>query len=70
MTKSKKELINYLIKNEDVYSIDEFEQEAKDNKPQIIEYLEWRLNGGKFKNEVIKNEQEYTEACRNLLKVI
>ena len=70
MTKSKKELINYLIENEDVYSIDEFEQEAKDNKPQIIEYLEWRLNGGKFKNEVIKNEQEYTEACRNLLKVI
>ena len=70
MTKSKKELINYLIENEDVYSIDEFEQEAKDNKPKIIEYLEWRLNGGKFKNEVIKNEQEYTEACRNLLKVI
>ena len=50
-----KEYIQKFIENEDFTSEEEYFEEVEKDKDAVISYLNWRLNGGKSKNEILPN---------------
>ena len=60
--------LDFLVKNEDFKSENEFYEMLNTNKKEIINDLKWRISGGKMKGEVIKNHNEYIEQCKKLLE--
>ncbi|MDE7432735.1 MAG: hypothetical protein K2N34_12595 [Lachnospiraceae bacterium] len=60
--------LDFLVKNEDFKSENEFYEMLNTNKKEIIDDLKWRISGGKMKGEVIKNHNEYIEQCKKLLE--
>ena len=62
--------INYLIENNDIASVEEFNEVLTNNKQDFIEHLNWRISGGLMKNEKIKHYNEYLNACSELLKIL
>ena len=64
----KEKLVNELIKNEDFKDLTEFNEELENDRDEVADYLQWRVDGGHFRNEEIT--PEYKEACKELLKLI
>lgn len=64
--KSYEEYLKKLVENEDFESEKEFEEEVRKNRGEVIEYLEWRLSGGKSLNESFPDG--YLEAVKNILR--
>jgi hypothetical protein len=64
--KAYEEYLKRLVENEDFESKKEFEEEVKKNRGEVIEYLEWRLSGGKSLNESFPDG--YLEAVKNILR--
>ena len=63
--KSYEECLKKLVENEDFESEKEFE-EVRKNREEVIEYLEWRLSGGKSLNESFP--EGYLEAVKNIIR--
>lgn len=57
-----------LIKNEDFDSFDEFLEELRNNREELVKWLKWRAEGGKMKNEAVTDE--FIESCKKILKVL
>lgn len=57
-----------LIKNEDFSSYDEFLEELRNNRTGVIEWLESRVRGEHFKNEVLTDK--YIVACKNIIEIL
>ena len=57
-----------LIKNEDFSSYDEFLEELRSNRNSVIDWLESRLCGEHFKNEVFTDD--YIRACKKILELL
>lgn len=55
-----------LIKNEDFDSFDGFLEELRNNRTSVVEWLESRVRGEHFKNEVLT--EKYITACKRFLK--
>ena len=64
--KAYEEYLKRLVENEDFESEKEFEEEVRKNRGEVIEYLEWRLSGGKSLNETFPDG--YLEAVKNILR--
>ena len=64
--KAYEEYLKRLVENEDFESEKEFEEEVRKNRGEVIEYLEWRLSGGKSLNESFPDG--YLEAVKNILR--
>lgn len=64
--KAYEKYLKKLVENEDFESEKEFEEEVRKNRGEIIEYLEWRLSGGKSLNESFPDG--YLEAVKNILR--
>ena len=64
--KAYEEYLKRLVENEDFESEKEFEEEVRKNRGEVIEYLEWRLSGGKSLNESFP--EGYLEAVKNILR--
>lgn len=64
--KAYEEYLKKLAENEDFESEKEFEEEVRKNRGEVIEYLEWRLSGGKSLNESFPDG--YLEAVKNILR--
>lgn len=62
------ELINYLVKNEDMASVEEFHKVLKEDREFLIRDLQWRAAGGHHVGEVVP--AEYAKACKELLELI
>lgn len=64
--------IEKLVENEDFISYEEFVYEAKHNKEEITNYLEWRVNSGKQKTNGYTEAlpEGYAEACKKILERI
>ena len=60
--------VDFLIKNKDFLSMEEFQNSIKEQKDVVINFLEWRINGGSFKNELISDE--YILKCKSVLEYI
>lgn len=57
-----------LIKNEDFFSYDEFLGELINNRNSVIVWLESRLRGEHFKNEILSDN--YINACKKILELL
>lgn len=57
-----------LIKNEDFSSYDDFLEELRSNRNSVIDWLESRLRGEHFKNEILTND--YLKACKKILEIL
>lgn len=57
-----------LLKNEDFSSYDEFLEELRNNRTGVIEWLESRVRGEHFKNEVLTDK--YIVACKNIIEIL
>lgn len=57
-----------LIKNEDFSSYDEFLEELRNNRAGVIDWLESRVRGEHFKNEVLT--EKYIAACKKILNIL
>lgn len=57
-----------LIKNEDFSSYDEFLEELRSNRNSVIVWLESRLRGEHFKNEILSDN--YINACKKILELL
>lgn len=57
-----------LIKNEDFSSYDEFLEELRNNRANVVDWLESRTRGEHFRNEVLT--EKYIEACKKILKIL
>lgn len=64
--KNYEECLKKLVENEDFESEKEFEEEVRKNRGEVIEYLEWRLSGGKSPNESFP--EGYLEAVKNIIR--
>ena len=62
------EAIKKLIRNYDFESETEFYECLEENQNEVINHLEWRVAGGKTKDENIGND--YIEACKFILSEI
>lgn len=62
------ELVKVLIDNYDFESLEEFQGEAKNNRSNLIDWLQWRADGGKMKNEIVSDG--LAEASKRLLELI
>lgn len=62
------ELVKVLINNWDFESLEEFQEEAKNNRADLIDWLQWRADGGKMKNEIVSDG--LAEASKKLLDLI
>ena len=62
------ELANELVKNEDFKDLAEFNEELENDRDEVVDFLQWRVNDGHFRNEEVT--QEYKEACKELLNLI
>ena len=59
--------LNFLIENEDFRDEKEFYEMLRTNREEVVNDLKWRISGGRMKNEVIKNHNNYIEQCKKLL---
>lgn len=57
-----------LIKNEDFDSFDGFLEELRNNRTSVVEWLESRVRGEHFKNEVLT--EKYNTACKKILEIL
>ena len=57
-----------LLKNEVFSSYDEFLEELRNNRTGVIEWLESRVRGEHFKNEVLTDK--YIVACKNIIEIL
>lgn len=57
-----------LIKNEDFSSYDEFLEELRNNCAGVIDWLESRTRGERFKNEALTDK--YITACKKILNIL
>lgn len=57
-----------LIKNEDFDSFDGFLEELRNNRTNVVEWLESRVRGEHFKNEVLT--EKYITACKKILEIL
>ena len=62
------ELVKILIGNYDFISLEDFQEEAKNNRTNLIDWLQWRADGGKLKNEIVSDG--LAEASKRLLELI
>ena len=60
--------IKILVDNYDFESVEEFHEELKNNREEVVKWLQWRADGGKMKNEAITDG--LAEASKELLKLI
>lgn len=58
----------YLVKNEDFTSCEQFNEELASDKAKVIDWVRWRALGGTMFNE--KPPIGYEEACREILRLI
>ena len=61
-------MISELIRNGDFDTIEEFETSEKEQRDDVLDFLEWRAGGGHFLNE--ETSSKYVEACRKLFNII
>ncbi len=57
-----------LIKNEDFSSYDEFLEELRSNRTDVINWLKSRMHGEHSKNEVLT--ADYIRACKKILELL
>lgn len=57
-----------LLKNEDWGSFDGFLDDFRNNRSEVINWIESRTHGEHFKNEVLT--EKYIEACKKILKIL
>ena len=57
-----------LIKNEDFSTYDEFLEELRSNRADVVNWLESRVRGEHFKNEVLTDS--YINACKKILEIL
>ena len=60
-----KNYIQKFIENEDFASEEEYFEEVKKDKNAVMDYLKWRVNGGKSDNEILPNG--YRQAAKEAL---
>lgn len=58
----------YLVKNDDIESFNEFMKELEKDPAMMINDLKWRVNGGIMKNEILPGG--YSDACKQILEVV
>lgn len=63
-----KEYVKILVDNYDFESLEDFREELRKNRGEVIEWLRWRAEGGKLGNEI--TTAGLSEACKELLKLI
>ena len=64
-----KESVEKLVENFDFSNYEEFKNELKRDKKEVVKYLEWRANGGKQRANgyIEKLPDGYVEACKQIL---
>lgn len=62
------QMVKQLVDNEDFESCEDFMNELRKNKEEVADWLKWRADGGKFKNEIVS--EGLPEACKELLNLI
>lgn len=60
--------IKILVKNFDFESPEDFRAELRKNRSEVVEWLRWRADGGKMKNEI--TAAGLAQACKELLNRI
>lgn len=58
----------YLVKNDDIESFEEFMKELYKDPDMMIDNLKWRANGGIMRNETLPCG--YSDACKQILEVV
>lgn len=56
-----------LIKNEDWFSFDEFLDDLRNDRAEVVKHLKWRAGGHHFLNEVTTDK--YIAACEKILNI-
>lgn len=64
----KEKFIQVLIDNYDFEDLEDFQEQAKNNREELVKWLQWRADGGKLKNEITTDG--LVEASRELLNRI
>ena len=67
-TKVRNLVEEYLVKNDDIESFEEFMEELDKDPDMMIENLKWRANGGNMRNEILPCG--YANACKQILKIV
>lgn len=57
-----------LIKNEDWFSFDEFLDDLRNDRAEVVKHLKWRAAGHHFLNEVLTDR--YITACKKILEIL
>lgn len=57
-----------LIKNEDIRTFDEFLEELRNNRVELVKYIYGRARGEHFKDEVLT--EKYIDTCKKILKIL
>jgi hypothetical protein len=57
-----------LIKNEDWFSFDEFLDDLRSDRAEVVKHLKWRAAGHHFLNEVLTDK--YITACEKILNIL
>lgn len=57
-----------LIKNEDWLSFDEFLDDLRSDRAEVVKHLKWRAAGHHFLNEVLTDK--YAETCEKILNIL
>lgn len=60
--------ISELIQNEDFISILDFEEAVNERYDMLLDFLNWRKDGGTFKGE--KVGLDYVHACSRLYEIL
>lgn len=60
--------IKVIVDNYDFESPEDFREELRKNRGEVIEWLRWRAGGGKMKNEI--TTPGLAVACKELLKLV
>ena len=57
-----------LIRNEDWFSFDEFLDDLRNDRAEVVKHLKWRAGGHHFLNEVTTDK--YITACKKILGIL
>lgn len=57
-----------LIKNEDWFSFDEFLDDLRNDRAEVVKHLKWRAAGHHFSNEVLT--EKYIATCKKILEIL
>ena len=57
-----------LIKNEDWFSFDEFLDDLRNDRAEVVKHLKWRAAGHHFLNEALT--EKYIVACEKILNIL